>query len=356
MIKKMHYHKKVLLTTLLSLSLVYFSACTNTSTLNTVQSQKHTKVGLLFDSFAIARWKTEEKIIVDTLHEYDEHIEVSSTNASSDSATQLKQLNSYIDENYNIIAIVPINPKELISSIKKAKEKGIIVISYDRLLNGCNSDLYLSFDNEYVGTLMAKSLDSLKLNKKKALMISGPETDNNAALVNKGFCEYAYAHNVDIVDRTSIENWKPEKAGEYIENNLHLINNCNIIMCGNDALACSVIKNLIYYNIKGPKYILGQDGDLASFQYIVTDAQYMTVYKQVQELAKKAASIIISLSNGVKLDELTKNENATMINDGTFDIPYIKLQPITINKENIDSKIVDAGIYSHKEVYMLLEP
>ena len=57
----------------------------------------------------------------------------------------------------DVIVIIAIDPASLRESVKKAKEAGIRVVSYDRLIDDADVDLYISFDNEMVGEMMARA-------------------------------------------------------------------------------------------------------------------------------------------------------------------------------------------------------
>ena len=69
----------------------------------------------------------------------------------------------------------------------RLKSAGIPVISYDRLIKNADVDLYISFDNEMVGTLMGEALVEAGLPNKKVLMLSGPNEDNNVSLGESRF-------------------------------------------------------------------------------------------------------------------------------------------------------------------------
>jgi len=354
LINKLH-HKKFFISIVLTFSLGVLSACNDSNSQKNLADKKTVKVGVLFDSFAIDRWKKEQKIFTDTLKENDDKIKLHTQDAQGDSKKQAEQLDKLIDDDYNIIAIVPIDSNELENSVKKAKEKGIIIISYDRLLMNCDCDLYLSFDNEYIGTLMGETIDLLtNVNNKKAIMLSGPTTDNNATLVNKGFKSYCESHNITIKETKNIDNWNSDLAAKYIEDNIEKVRDANIIMCGNDNIASKVIRTMKENSIDlKTKYILGQDGDLSALQNIYSGSQYMTVYKQIDRLAKKATDIIKSLSNGVSIKDVIANDinkSSKKINDGSNDIDYIKLSPIAITKNNLKSEIIEKNIYKEEEI------
>ncbi len=42
--------------------------------------------------------------------------------------------------------------------VKEAKDKGIKVVCYDRMIANVDADLYITIDNEMVGTLMGEAL------------------------------------------------------------------------------------------------------------------------------------------------------------------------------------------------------
>ena len=45
----------------------------------------------------------------------------------------------------------------VLSNVVKAKQEGIKVLAYDRMINNADIDYYISFDNEKVGELQAKA-------------------------------------------------------------------------------------------------------------------------------------------------------------------------------------------------------
>ena len=55
------------------------------------------------------------------------------------------------------IVIVATDCYSLKEEVEDARNKGIQVISYDRLIQGEQTDLYITVDNEKVGTLMARA-------------------------------------------------------------------------------------------------------------------------------------------------------------------------------------------------------
>ena len=43
---------------------------------------------------------------------------------------------------------------------------------------------------------------------------------------------------------------------------------------------------------------------------------------------------------------------AGTISDGTYDVPYISLDPIAVTKDNMQTQIIDTNFHSEEEVYL----
>ena len=71
---------------------------------------------------------------------------------------QISQIEYFIQKKMDVIIIIPIDGDALYDVVKEAKSKGICVICYDRIIPNVNADLYITIDNEMVGTLMGEAL------------------------------------------------------------------------------------------------------------------------------------------------------------------------------------------------------
>lgn len=117
-------------------------------------------------------------------------------------------------------------------------------------------------------------------------------------------------------------------------------------MCGNDDLAREVVRVLAENRLAGKICVVGQDADLEACQRIVADTQCMTVYKPIEKLAKAAAEYAVALAKGEEM-EVTET-----CNDGKYEIPYVKLQPLSVTKSNMDAIIIASGFHLREDVYI----
>ena len=136
----------------------------------------------------------------------------------------------------------------------------------------------------------------------------------------------------------------------YVEEALEKYPHVQGIMCGNDDIASQVVQVLAENQLAGNVVVVGQDGDLAACQRIVEGTQYMTAFKPIEDLARKAAKYAVEMGSGKGVAEL---EDVTeTVNDGTYEIPSCILEPTAVTKENIDKVIIEGGFHRRDEVYL----
>ena len=249
----------------------------------------------------------------------------------------------------DVIVIVCIDSPSIKANIKKARDAGIKVIAYDRLISDADVDLYISFDNKMVGEMMGQALVDNGLKDGKVLMINGAQNDNTVPMVSEGFESVMEKNGNEILDIYYVDGWKAELAGEYVYSNMAKVIECDAIMCGNDDLASRVVTALSEKRLAGKKMVVGQDADLEACQRIVEGTQLMTVYKPIEKLAQRAAECAVKMAKG---EDITTLSGITTMSDGSFDVPYLKIDPVSVNEDNIDEVIIKSGFHLKEDVYL----
>lgn len=324
------------------------TACGSAEKENQVKEQEEKKIqiGMSFDSFVIERWQRDRDIFVSVVKELGAEVNVQ--NANGDVEEQKKQIDYFIQKGMDVIVIICIDSDSLKDSVKKAQAAGIKVVAYDRLIVDADVDLYISFDNAMVGTMMAEALIDEGLAGGNVVMLGGSPTDNNVPMVEGAFREIMAQNNVTILDSMHADGWKAEEAANYIYEHPSVINETDAIMCGNDDLATQAVRALAERRKAGSILLVGQDADLAACQRIVEGTQVMTVYKPVEKLAARAAEAAVAMAEG---DEVI-GDDVTIIQNGEYEVPYIGLQPIRVDRDNIDEVIIGSGFHLKEDVYL----
>ena len=308
--------------------------------------EKKIQIGMSFDSFVIERWQRDRDVFVSVAKELGAEVNVQNANGVAEE--QKKQIDYFIQKGMDVIVIIAIDPASLRESVKRAKDAGIKVVSYDRLIDDADVDLYISFDNEMVGEMMARALIAEGIAGGNVVMLGGSPTDNNVPLVEGAFKRVMAKHKVSIVDSIHADNWRAEEAAAYIYANPLKIAQADAIMCGNDDLATQAVRALAETRQAGNMLVVGQDADLAACQRIVEGTQVMTVYKPVERLATRAAEEAVALAK----NEEIAGEDVTLIDSGAYKVPYIGLEPISVNRDNIDEVIIGSGFHLKEDVYL----
>ncbi len=324
-------------------------------------AQDKVKIGLAFDSFVVERWQREVEILVAKATELGAEVDVQIANENVDK--QKQQIQHLIDEQVDVLVVVPKDATALGDVISEARRNGIKVISYDRLVIGTKVDLYISFDNVGIGQGISKKLmtelDTLFSDRRREgilnespyqlLIINGDPKDNNSALLNKGFYNtlspLIEKGEVDVIDEIWALEWRESYAKEIVEKHLKNGDQIDGIIAANDVLATGAIETLAKWQMAGSVPVVSQDAELSACQRIVEKTQLATVYKPITDLAETCAQIAMDMANGKSIET-----NDQIDNNSGF-IPYLKLDTVVVDAENIDKVIIDSGFHQEADVY-----
>ena len=301
------------------------------------------QIGLSMDSFVIERWQRDRDVFVS--HAKELGMEVLVQDAGGDVNEQIEQIRYFIRKRVRAVVVVAVDCNALTAVIKEARDAGVVVISYDRLIQNAPVDLYVSFDNEKVGRLMAENLIANVPAGGRIVCINGSETDNNVHDLRRGFLDEINRSTLRIVYTEYCHNWEAQDAYDYMQQVLGEGIAFEAVMCGNDDLASMVYKALSERALIDDVVLVGQDADLSACQRIAAGWQSMTVHKQVETLARRAAECVHTLLGGGEVAP------TGFINNGYADVPSILLEPVAVTRENIDAVIVDGGFHTRDDVY-----
>lgn len=305
-------------------------------------------VGITFDTFVLDRWTRDRDVFVSTAEKLGAKVNVQ--NANGDVEKQKKQIRKFVEDGMDTIVVVAVDCYALVEEITEARNYGIEIISYDRLIQGVKTDLYVTVDNEAVGTQMAQEIKGKLPQGGNIVMICGPEMDTNSLDVAAGFEKELGGEPWKVVVKTHVKSWTPEYGSQAVNEAFQEVGNAqdiDAVMCGNDGLAGYAIRALSEQQLAGSVIVVGQDADLEACQRIVEGTQTMTVYKPIKDLAQIAAERAVTLAKSEELIEITDKK----AND-VAEIPYYGLEPIAVTTENMEDIIIKPGFHPKDDVYL----
>jgi D-xylose transport system substrate-binding protein len=311
-----------------------------------IEGAKKIKIGFSLGTLKEERWIKDRDILMTKARELGADIIVQ--NANNDDQDQLKQVRYLLEQGIDVLILVPNDLNKAAAAVEMAKRQGVPVISYDRLVLNSNVDLYITFDNVKVGELMARRFVST-MSTGNVLIINGAKNDNNTKMIKQGYDKVLKPLDaegkINIIGEEWAANWLKEYAFKVVDETLQKKTKINAVIAGNDSLAEGAIEALSEHRMTGKVIVLGQDADLTACQRIVEGTQLMTIYKPIEKLAEATVEMAIKLVNKepLNIDEY--------INDGKYDVRYYVLDPIAVDKKNIDATIIRDGFHLKEEVY-----
>ena len=157
---------------------------------STVLAQDKGGVGISMPTKASARWidDGDNMVKVFKAQGYKPDLQY----ADDDIPNQLAQIENMVTKGVKVLVIAAIDGTTLSDVLQKAHDKGIKIISYDRLIrNSKNVDYYATFDNFQVGVLQGQYIENaLGLKSGKGPfnieLFGGSADDNNAFFFYNG--------------------------------------------------------------------------------------------------------------------------------------------------------------------------
>ncbi len=352
---------------LLTLSLLLgVSACgtAESSKVSETEEEKKIQIGLTFDSFVIERWQRDRDVFVSVAKELGAEVNVQ--NANGDVEEQKKQIDYFIQKDMDVIVIIAIDPQELRESVAKAKDAGIKVVAYDRLI--MNSDAvsyYATFDNYMVGTKQGEYIrDHLDLDNADGPfnieLTTGDPGDNNARFFFGGAMDVLqpYIDSGKLVvksgqtefEAVATANWSTETAQARMDSivsaNYADGTQLHACLCSNDSTALGVANSLeANYTGEWP-IITGQDCDIASVKNMIAGKQSMSIFKDTRTLASKVVEMVDAIMKG---GDAPVNDTKSYDN-GTGIIPSYLCEPVFADINNYKELLIDSGYYTEADL------
>ena len=303
-------------------------------------------IGFSIDTLAIERWQRDMDVFINKAKEMGADVIVQ--NAGNSIEEQNHQLMYLLERNVDAVVVLPKDAASITESVQKLRAKGIPVISYDRLALNADVNLYLTIDSKKVGEQMA--LEMLRhTSGRNWYLILGPAEDYNMTLIKEGIDRIIKDSPVRINHIFYTDGWNYDLSYQEMVRILKSDTFPDAIICGNDAVAASVIQAINRYYPDTHIPVCGQDADISACQYIVQGKQEFTIYKPIIQLAEVAAECAVKLARQEEPDDT--RFRSSYIDNGFGRIPTIWLDPTYVDKYNLDKVIIESGFHSAASVY-----
>jgi D-xylose transport system substrate-binding protein len=313
-------------------------------------------IGFVMDSFIEERWSRDRDIFISTARRLG--AEVILQTGDGDPQNQEAQIRFLMEKGIDVLVLVASDPRYLAKTIQEVKRQGIPVLLYERLVFDAGADLYLAYDGEAAGELQARAvLDRILAEPgggpRRVLIYNGTTGDTYAEAVHRGIMNVLEEPVRNKRINIAADYWPAgPDSGEAFDFMSRFLNGHAIdgVIAVNDLAAEAIIRALAIKRLAGKTAVAGADADLAACQRIAEGAQTMTVYKPIEYIAASAAQMAIYLAK----DDRFTIHNA--INDGSYRVPYYKLNPVAVNAFNMDETVIRDGFHLREDIYRNVFP
>jgi putative multiple sugar transport system substrate-binding protein len=346
------------------------SACgqnSDDSSEETSGSAKGGTIGISMPTKSSERWIADGKNVVADLE--SKGYKTSLVYGEDDPENQVSQIENLITKGVKALIVAAIDNKSLNGVLQQAKDANIPVIAYDRLILGtANVDYYASFDNTKVGELQANYIvEKLGLAQGKGPfnieLFAGSNDDNNTKYFFGGAMSVLqpYIDSKKLVvqsgqtglTQVTTLRWDGATAQKRMDDILtksYSSKKVDAVLSPYDGISIGILSALKSdgYGTKAkPLPVLtGQDAELASVKSIIAGQQTQTVYKDTRELAKVAGSMVDAVLN----DKKPETNDTKTYDNGSKVVPAYLLKPVSVDKSNYKSVLVDGGYYTEADL------
>jgi len=323
------------------------------------------KVAVAMPTQSSERWINDGANMKKQLEELG--YEVDLQYAEDDVQMQVSQIENMIASGADCLVIAAIDSGALVNVEAQAKEQGIPIIAYDRLLMDTDAvSYYATFDNKGVGTKIGQYIEEhagLKTAKEPQTIefLMGSPDDNNALMLYNGLMEVLqpYLDNGMLVcksGRTSFEDtcilrWSQETAQQNMENFLtgfYADEDLDIVASAFDGFAYGAKAALegAGYTAENWPMITGQDAELMATKNIIAGTQTMSIYKDTRLLASKCVTMVQAVLEGAE-PEINDTEQ---YNNGKIVVPSYLCDPQPVDQSNYKELLIDGGYYTEDQL------
>jgi D-xylose transport system substrate-binding protein len=310
------------------------------------------KIGFSIEAMKGERWQTDLNAFEARAKQLG--ADVISSDAGGDDDLQFKQVQDMIKSGIKVLVLLPHDTSKASRMVDAAKSANVKVLSYDRLVQNSDVDLYVSFDRVEIGRMQAEYL------VKHApignyVIIAGSPNDEGAKTLHdaqlKVLQPYIDRGDIKVIADGYTKDWLPSDAYLFMLKAIDSAQgNIAAVVASNDGLAGGAIQALREHNLAGKVAVSGQDADLAAVICIAQGTQSMTVYKPITTEAVTAADEAVRLAKGEKT-----HADGT-VNNGKTKVPAILLKPVLVTRDNIKTTVVKDGFQTLKSINQALSP
>lgn len=301
--------KRIILTVIMAVIILQlFTGCT-AQTNGIVKTDEKIKIGICFSDF-------NDKFLSYILDEIKDNskslnnAEIEYADAKKDSNIQLKQVESFIAEGVDVIAINPVDNDSTDPMREKAKEAGIPIISFnDNFENENDATCVINSNAKQSGMLEMEYLAKKANYEGNIAIIMGTINDGAQRLRTQAFHEVIAKYpDMNIIAEQSAD-WNRAKGRALMEGWLESEKDINIVACENDEMAIGASMAIEEAGKLGKITVGGIDATPDALNYLKIGKLDVTVFPNGSGQSQAILDTAVKLAKGEKVEKTISFEN-----------------------------------------------
>lgn len=306
---------------------------------------KGPKIGFVLSTMQEERYQRDKRVFEETVKKMGGQVVFASCNNSEQ--TQAAQVDNLLSQGIDVLVIQPVNGDTATAFVKQAKEDGVAVVGYDRLIKNASIDAYITEDSFKVGQLQAEAAVKFTKGRGNYVILMGQAGHSVAEARTKGVMSVLEKNpEVKVVVKQYHPGWSPNLAMQTTENALtQNKNKVDAILANNSGMAHGAIQALEEQELTGKVFVAGADADLASIRDVVNGKQQFEVFISINDMARRAAETAMALA---------QKKNFTfesMIDNGAGKVKTVNTPVYAVDKALVEERIIKTGFHSKEAIY-----
>ncbi|PKM49998.1 MAG: sugar ABC transporter substrate-binding protein [Firmicutes bacterium HGW-Firmicutes-7] len=332
------------------------------------KGEKTGRVGVSMPTKSSERWIRDSEGIKEGLEALGYEVDLQFAEDHVD--VQVSQIENMLMQGVDALVIAAIDGATLTTVCNMAREQGVVIIAYDRLIMNTEAvDYFATFDSTAIGKLQGGYIvEKLGLKEGKGPfnveIFAGSLDDSNTPFYYEGAMMelQPYIDNGMVVvksaqvnlNQVATQNWDGQIAQARMDNILTAFyadgSKVDAVVSPYDGLSLGILSALkgIGYGAEDLPYpiISGQDCEIPSIKSIIAGEQAQSVFVDTRELSKVAVKLVDeTLKNGVaEVNRLEAYDNSVK------KVSAMAISATSVDIDNYEEVLIGSNYYTEEDL------
>lgn len=206
-------------------------------------------------------WRTKvNNEMLAAQHLFDQDVKVEIVDCYDQSDDQIRQIDSLVESKIDILVVAP-NDYKIAPALKRAKDKGIPIVLFDRMVDSDDYTAFIGGSNVAIGSLAANYASRLAAESEgqNVLEIAALQNTSPARERHQGF-ESTIKQYKEVNYRCIIGNWDDNHTHDILKKEIDEGRKPDVVFCHSDFMALGAHRAIVEAKLEQQIKVIGVDG------------------------------------------------------------------------------------------------